>query len=172
MDLQHFLTDNAPEGTLYEKVKAMPQAETCPPIWLLTSSGGSASVAAHFGTALSFAHFINPSGGPEVVHQYREGFRPSETLSAPLANFGIFAFASESPETVDRWQTIMDYRLLQIERGSDRALPSYEEIRAQEYMPDEQLRVNYNRRRMVCGSPEEVKRSSPLCAVSMKWMKW
>ena len=51
----------------------------------------------------------------------------------------------------------MDYRLLQIERGRDTPLPCYEEIREQEYMPDEQLRVNYNRRRMVCGSPEEVK---------------
>ncbi len=157
MDLQHFLTDNAPEGTLYEKVKAMPQTETAPPIWLLTSSGGSAGVASHFGTALSFAHFINPSGGPEVVHQYRKEFKPSATLAAPLANFGIFAFTSESPEIVERWQTIMDYRLMQIERGRDTALPSYEAIREIEYMPDEQLRVNYNRRRMVCGSPEEVK---------------
>lgn len=157
VDLQHFLTDAAPPGSIYEKVKAFPQASTAPPMWLLTSSGGSATIAAHFGAALSFAQFINPNGGPETVAHYRERFRPSPSLSAPLANVGVFGFCSESEELVDRWLTIMDYRILNIERGRDMPLPPYEEIAAMEYMPDEQLRVNFNRGRMIAGTPKQMK---------------
>ncbi|MGX5818919.1 LLM class flavin-dependent oxidoreductase [Chitinophaga lutea] len=157
IDLQHYTTDEAPAGSIYEKVKAMPQAETAPPLWLLTSSGGSAQIAAHFGTALSFAHFINPQGGPETVAQYRANFRPSDTLRQPEANFGIFAFCHEDEDVVRRWQAEMDHRLLHIERGRDTPLPAWEEIEAMEYMPEEQLRINFNRGRMICGTPAQMR---------------
>lgn len=159
MDLQHFLTDS------HHSVKAMPKAETVPPLWMLTSSGGSANLAAHFGSALSFAHFINPNGGPEVVAQYRARFKPSASLKAPEANFGIFAFCSEDEEVLERWQTEIDYRILNIERGRDTPIPSYEEIAAMEYMPEEQLRINYNRGRMISGTPKRMRQQiESLCA--------
>lgn len=157
VDLQHFLADDASPGSIYEKVKAMPQADTIPPIWLLTSSGGSANIAAHFGAALSFAHFINPNGGPETVAQYRARFKPSAELKEPVANFGIFAFCHEDETVVHGWQAEFDYRLLHIERGRDMPLPSSEEIAEMEYMPDEQLRINFNRGRMICGTPAQMR---------------
>ena len=46
-------------------------------LWILTSSGESAYLAAHFGIALSYAQFINPVGGPEAIRLYKERFRPS-----------------------------------------------------------------------------------------------
>ena len=151
------MTDRSSPGSIYEKVKAMPQAETVPPMWLLTSSGGSASLAAHFGTAMSFAHFINPQGGPDVVAQYRAHFEPSKSLPAPEANFGIFVFCSEDETEVEKWQAVFDYRLLHIDRGLIKPLPSYEEIAETEYMPEEQLRINFNRGRYVAGTPARVK---------------
>ncbi|MES2484695.1 MAG: hypothetical protein V4581_01945 [Bacteroidota bacterium] len=65
---------------------------------MLTSSGGSAQFSAHFGMALSFAHFINPQGGPEVVAAYRDSFKPSPELTEPKVNVGIFAFCNEDEE--------------------------------------------------------------------------
>ena len=47
-------------------------------MWLLSSSGESGLFAAHFGMGFSFAHFINPIGGPQAVAAYRERFQPSE----------------------------------------------------------------------------------------------
>lgn len=164
-DLKHFISDHAEPGSVQEKVKAMPQAETVPPVWLLTSSGGSAQLAAWFGTALSFAQFINPNGGPEAVAQYRANFRPSAELKAPEANFSIFAFCSEEEAVIERWKAEFDYRLLHIERGRDTPIPSYEEIEQIEYMPDEQLRINYNRGRMICGTPGSMRQQiEALCA--------
>lgn len=157
IDLKGFITDNAEAGAVHQKVRAMPQAETVPPVWLLTSSGGSAQLAAHFGTALSFAHFINPNGGPEAVAQYRANFRPSAELKEPMVNFGIFVFCSEDEEEIERWQTEFDYRILHIERGRDMPIPPYEEIAKIEYMPEEQLRINFNRGRMLTGKPAEMR---------------
>jgi luciferase family oxidoreductase group 1 len=156
-DLKRFISDFAEPGSVQEKVKAMPQAETVPPMWLLTSSGGSAQLAAYFGTALSFAQFINPNGGPEAVAQYRAQFRPSAELKTPEANFSIFVFCSEDEQVVERWRTEFDYRLLHIERGRDTPIPPYEEIEQMEYMPEEQLRINFNRGRMISGTPQSVR---------------
>lgn len=164
-DLKRFISDFAEPGSIQEKVKAMPQAETVPPLWLLTSSGGSSQLAAYFGTALSFAQFINPNGGPEAVAEYRAKFKPSAELKAPEANFSIFAFCSEDEETVERWKAEFDYRLLHIERGRDTPIPSYEEIEQIEYMPEEQLRINFNRGRMIAGNPESMRQQiEKLCA--------
>ena len=47
-------------------------AASTPPVWLLGSSDYSAAVASVLGTGFSFAHFINPTPGPDVVAEYRE----------------------------------------------------------------------------------------------------
>lgn len=156
-DLRGFLTDSNERGTVHEKIKAIPQAPSVPDLWMLSSSGGGSQLAAYFGTALSFAQFINPMGGPEVVARYRANFRPSETLSAPLAQVGIFAFCSEDESKIKRWQLEMDARILHIEKGLTTAPPSYEEILETEYTAAEQDRIFYNRERMICGTPEQMK---------------
>src|SRR5207247_282 len=62
-DLSAFLGDGLPAGHPFAGVRAMPTGPTAPDVWLLGSSGDSAAYAAHFGTAFSFAHFINDEGG-------------------------------------------------------------------------------------------------------------
>src|ERR1700753_2457300 len=93
-DLHAFLTDEATAGTLQGKIRAIPRIDTMPELWMLTSSGESAYLAAHFGMALCYAQFINPIGGPGALQAYRDRFRPSETLAQPKASVGIFAFCS------------------------------------------------------------------------------
>jgi len=156
-DLEAFLTDGIGPGNAQGKVKAIPNIETVPALWMLTSSGESAYLAAHFGFALSFAQFINPIGGPEAIKIYKDRFRPSAQLAAPEANLGIFAFCSESNEKVTEAQAVMDYRLLSFEKGRINEMPSYDSIKNHEYSPAEWQRVLFNRNRMVIGTPETVK---------------
>jgi len=155
-DLQGFLTDHAEPGSVQEKVKAIPLADTVPALWILTSSGGSSLFAAHFGMALSFAQFINPSGGPEAVAQYRQHFKPSAQLAEPQVSVGIFGFCSESEEKVKQWQAMFDYRLLRLEQVLTNGLPPIEEILKVKYSPAEQARIAFNRGRMVCGTPAQM----------------
>src|SRR5687768_552518 len=114
--LKGFLRDESTADTVHEKVKAIPKIETMPDLWMLTSSGESAYLAAHFGMALSYAQFINPVGGPEAMHQYRKRFKRSEDLASPKASVGIFAFCGDTEEKAERIQRVMDYRLLSISK--------------------------------------------------------
>ncbi len=63
-DLLGFLEGKLEEGHPFEQVRAMPDGPTAPEAWLLGSSDQSALLAAHFGCAFSFAHFINNYHGP------------------------------------------------------------------------------------------------------------
>ncbi len=83
--LQAMLADQPSPGNAEGKVRAMPFIQTKPELWVLTSSGESAYLAAHFGLALSYAQFINPIGGPQAMEAYRQRFVPSDELAAPLA---------------------------------------------------------------------------------------
>jgi luciferase family oxidoreductase group 1 len=157
IDLKAFLSDNREIGTIHEKVMAIPSISTQPALWMLTSSGESAYIAAHFGMALSYAQFINPIGGREAITAYRERFVSSKELDSPQASAGIFVFCSESEEKVMRMQTIMDYRLISLEKGKIDMTPSFKEASAYSYSPAEWSRVQHNRQRMVAGTPERVK---------------
>lgn len=162
--LKAFLIDDGTPGTVHEKVKAIPYIQTVPELWMLTSSGESAYLAAHFGMALSFAQFINPVGGPASVKEYRKRFKPSAELSEPRASVGIFAFCGETEEKAAQVQAVMDYRLLSILRGQTDEAPSYETVKNYTYTGEEQRHIQYNRQRMIIGTPDTVKEKIELLA--------
>ncbi|TRW24370.1 LLM class flavin-dependent oxidoreductase [Flavobacterium zepuense] len=157
VDVQAYLRDEELPDTVHEKVKAYPIPEIMPEFWILTSSGGSAQFAAHFGMALSFAHFINPVGGPEVVAIYRDSFKPSPELAEPQVNVGIFAYCNENQANVDEWVAEFDYRMLHIEMGATGDLPSAEEIKTMNYTMHQRARIAWNRGRFIAGTPVVVK---------------
>jgi luciferase family oxidoreductase group 1 len=157
VDLKSFLKGDGESGTVHEKVKAIPYIDSEPELWMLTSSGESAYIAAHFGMALSFAQFINPNGGPEAIQVYRERFVPSEQLAKPKASVGIFVFCGDTEEKANRMQAVMDYRLLSLEKGRIDEAPSYESVKSYVYTGDEMVRVSHNRRRMITGTPDVVR---------------
>ena len=158
VDLQHYLDDTDEGGNLQNKVKAIPDALTSPDLWLLTSSGQSGLFAAHFGMSCTFAHFINPNGGPEALQLYRDKFRPSAHLNQPEANLAIFVLCAETEEKAMQLQAVMDYQLLNMEKGIRQGFPDYFEIKDQKYSYAEQQRILYNRQRIICGTTDSVKR--------------
>lgn len=157
IDVQAFLRNEAPADTVHEKVKSYPCPDEIPDLWILTSSGGSAQFAAHFGMALSFAQFINPDGGPEVAAFYRQNFKPSAELKQPKVNVGIFAFCSEDEQKIADWITEFEYRMLYIEAGASGELLSFEEIKNINYTLQQKARIAYNRGRYIAGTPKQLK---------------
>ena len=77
-------------------VRAMPQGETQPEVWLLGSSLGSARFAAHFGCPYSFAHFIQPRDAEAALELYRSEYRPSERHPEPRASVGVSAMVADT----------------------------------------------------------------------------
>ncbi|HEY4147463.1 MAG TPA: LLM class flavin-dependent oxidoreductase [Chitinophagaceae bacterium] len=156
-DLQDFLTDTPGDSNIQGKIRAIPLIDTAPGIWILTSSGESAYLAAHMGIGLSYAQFINPVGGPEAMAIYRQRFKPSAALDAPKGNVSVFAFCSQSEEKVAQVQAVMDYRLLGFEQGRYDEIPSYETASRYNYSEAEWGRVLYNRQRTIFGTPAVMK---------------
>lgn len=156
-DLQAFLSDTPNPGNFEGKIRAIPQIPTSPQLWMLTSSGDSGNLAAHFGLALCYAQFINPVGGSSAVKAYRESFKPSAELREPLASVGIFAFCSEDEQRVKETQALTDYRLLGFEKGNYDEIPTYAAASAYHYTPGEMNRVLYNRQRTAIGTPEQIR---------------
>lgn len=156
-DLDNFFHDADGKDTVYRKVKAYPSIPTVPHRWLLTSSGESGTIAAHFGMALSYAQFINPYLGADVIKAYRKNFKPSEDLKAPQANVAIFAFCNEDEEVVRKQQAVMDYRFIQLERGGGLAPVLYEDIENMPYSEFELQRIRINRARTIFATPEVMK---------------
>ncbi|WP_447636818.1 LLM class flavin-dependent oxidoreductase [Flavobacterium microcysteis] len=156
-DVQAFLRNENISDSVHEKVKSYPCPDEIPSLWILTSSGGSAQFAAHFGMALSFAQFINPDSGPEVAAFYRQNFKPSAELKQPKVNVGIFAFCSEDEQKIADWITEFDYRMLYIEAGAAGELPSFEEIKNMGYTLQQKARIAYNKGRYIAGTPEKLK---------------
>jgi len=157
IDLQNYFHDTGDPGTIQARIRAIPQVKTVPNMWLLSSSGQSGLFAAHFGMGFSFAHFINPFGGPDNVAAYKQKFKPSQDLQSPEANVAIFIFCSEDEEKVMKHKAVMDHRFLQFERGSAITPIGYDDIKNEVYTLAEQDRIRYNRQRVVAGTPEKVK---------------
>lgn len=151
-DLQQYLTDTADN-----RIKATPVTDTVPQLWLLSSSGQSGLFAAHFGMGFSFAHFINPTGGPEAAEQYRARFNPSEQLNTPLVSVAAFVFCADTEEKAQQLQAVMLHYLLDLEKGVRLGFKSYEELQEHQYTYPEQERLAYHRRRTIAGTPEQIR---------------
>src|SRR6266566_8306420 len=94
-DLVAFVHGELPPEHPFATVRAMPTGPTAPELWLLGSSDQSAALAAHFGAAFSFAHFISDEEGAEITRAYARSFRPSAALATPQASAAVFVVCAE-----------------------------------------------------------------------------
>lgn len=157
-DLTGFLTDSLEPGHRYEGIHASPFVDTVPQLWMLGSSGQGGIYAAQMGAAFCYAHFINSSGGQQVVHRYIREFRPSELNVKAQAMVGIFVLCADTEEEAERLVSSIDLLILKVEKGEQGGVPSPEEAAAYPYSEWDRLRIRENRSRIIVGDPEQVKR--------------
>ncbi len=158
-DLMGYLNGSLPDDHPFAKVQAMPSGPGNPEMWLLGSSDQSASLAAHFGCAFSFAHFIVAEGGERVVRAYREHFRPSDTLAKSSANIGIFVICADTEAEAKRLSRSRDLWMLRLSRGETAPVPTVEEAESYPYTDRELAVVQFNSKRIIAGDPEQVRAS-------------
>ena len=156
-DLSAFLTGSEAATEAFAKVRATPAPSSVPEVWLLGSSGESASLAAHYGLAFSFAHFITPAGGEQVIAGYREHFKSSALYPEPQASLCVFVICAETEEAAERQVRSRDLWRLRLEAGRLDPYPSVAEAEAYEYTDAERGRVEGNRARSIFGTGSQVK---------------
>jgi luciferase family oxidoreductase group 1 len=88
-----------PAGHPFAPVRAYPQGETAPEVWVLGSSDFGAQVAAHFGLPYAFAWFFTDGvGAAQAIAIYRSLFKPSASHPEPHVALCVWALAAETEE--------------------------------------------------------------------------
>lgn len=154
--LQAFFHDEA--ASQYGPLLAVPLSATIPTPWILSSSGGSADIAAKFGMGLAVARFINGFAGREIVEGYKKSFKPSREMSSPQTLLAISVLCADTEEKAGQMRKLADYTMLQFEKGNFREMNRYEDISDYVFSPEEQQRIKYNSGRIISGTPGQVKK--------------
>lgn len=146
------------DGTLpvdhpFKAVRVQPEVPTAPEVWLLGSSNYSGALAAQLGLPFSFAHFINPRGGDEVMRYYREHFQPGREQS-PRTIVCTFLICAQTDEDAERLAAPIDLRRLHMALNVDSPVPTDEEAARHRYTTEERRYVIGQRPRAVIGSPQ------------------
>ena len=157
-ELLAFSGEGFPEEHPFRSVVAMPADVGLPPIWLLGSSGYSAELAAHVGAGFSFAHHFSdfPPDGPML--NYRREFKPSAWRQTPYAILGVAAICAETEAEADHLAKSADLHFARRAVGQYGPLASPDEAAAYPYTPIDGQRIEQNRRRLIAGSPAQVRK--------------
>lgn len=155
-NLQHFFRDTA--GTKYGPILAVPQASSIPMQWILSSSGGSSSIAAKFGMGLVIAKFINGFATREMVDSYEAQFVPSSQFASPHAILAISVLCAETEEKAAKLRKNVDYILLQFDKGIFDKFPPDDEIQQYTFSDAESERIVHNSGRIISGTKDQVKK--------------
>ena len=156
IDLVGFLDRALPREHPFASVKAQPQGEGAPQVWLLGSSDYSGTLAAQLGLRFAFAHFISTEGGDAVTRAYREHYRASMREPQPVSLACAFVICAPTSAEAERLAASIDLRRLHMARGIDAPVPNLEEAQAHDYSGPERAYIAQQRARLVHGAPDEV----------------
>jgi luciferase family oxidoreductase group 1 len=145
-----------PENHPFRRVTAMPSDVPLPPIYLLGSSGYSAQLAAHVGAGFSFAHHFSDFDPVAPMITYREQFKPSQTLAAPLAILAVHVVCADTDAEADRLASSVDLNFARRRQGHFLPIPSPEEAAAHDYSPTDRAWIAQNRARLIVGGKDKV----------------
>ena len=157
MELYGFLADDFPPNHPFRGIHAMPRDAGMPELWLLGSTSYGATYAGHLGWAFSFAQFINPAGGEEIIRAYRKSFRPSPVLPEPRASIGVSVICADTEAEAERlaWSR-WGWRLM-AQQGGRRGIPSPEEAISHPYTAADRPYLDHMRETSIYGDPGQVK---------------
>ncbi|HET9869019.1 MAG TPA: LLM class flavin-dependent oxidoreductase, partial [bacterium] len=156
-DLLCFLGGAFPDRHPWRKVEAIPAGGGMPDLWMLGSSGSTASLAAQLGLGYAFAHHIHADPAVEACRIYREQYQGTALAPEPRVMLGVLAVAAGTDEEAAELARPVELVRLRLRQGRKAVYPSPEEARAFIPTAEEAAVLEENRRRMFVGSVERVK---------------
>ena len=141
----------------FASVRVTPVGVDLPPIWLLGSSGASATFAGTNGLGYAFASHFSPTPAAPALTAYRDAFEPSEAFPEPHAILAVSVTCAETDVEARRLAQTMELAWARIRTGRFLPLPSPEEAEAHDFTPTEAQAVAQYRQISVVGSPETVR---------------
>lgn len=145
------------EGHPFSTLRACPEGETAPQLWMLGSSLYGAQLAAVLGLPYCFAWFITDGRGcAEAFEQYRQHYRPSTRWPKPHTAICLWALAADTEAEAQRHFTSRARWKLYRDRGVYGPLESPEDAAAHEYTEDEAAAIERLRRESFVGAAPDV----------------
>lgn len=138
-------------------VRAFPDGPGGPEVWILGSSSDGATLAAELGLPFSFAHFVSPGFGAQVMASYQRMFRPSAANAAPLASVAVSVVCAETEDTAERLARSQAHWRFHPEGARRGPLPSVEAAEAAQLSDIERVLLNQQRNRSIVGTPGVVR---------------
>jgi luciferase family oxidoreductase group 1 len=159
MDLKKYFIDDLVREHRFKELIATPRVPTKPEMWMLGTGEKGAEVAAKLGVGYVFAQFTPRTSGIEVVKSYRRLFQPSEFLLTPETIIAVFAVVGETEEEAEDLAKAFDLWLYFVESHSPPPYyPSVETAKRRGFSSIEMEKVRQNRKRMIVGTPDQVKK--------------
>jgi luciferase family oxidoreductase group 1 len=156
-DLNDYLNDAEPAKHRFSGLRAFPQTDTAPELWLLGSSSGSAQIAASQGNAYAFAQFFG-AAGDEALQHYFAYFRPSVYNSKPKALAAVMVICSDTEEEARRLSKSNELFFLKLLSGQEIGfLPSVQTASEYPYSAMELQMIEQMSGRRFIGTPQQVK---------------
>ncbi len=145
-------------GHPFAKIQVMPPDVATPPMWILGSSGASASSAGRAGLGYAFATHFTPDPPAPALAAYRGDFVASEEFPAPHAIITVAVVCAEDAAQAERLASTMDLGWLRIERGDYLPLESPEEVERYPFTSTERAAIERRRAMVVVGDPATVRK--------------
>jgi luciferase family oxidoreductase group 1 len=156
-DLNDYLHDIDPINHRFTGLRAFPETETIPELWLLGSSDGSAIIAAQQGTAYAFAQFFG-AVGDEALQHYFAYFRPTTYNSKPKALAAVMVICSDTEEEARQLARSNELFFIKLLSGQELGyLPSVKTALEYPYSAMELQMIEQMRSRRFIGTPLQVK---------------
>ena len=156
-ELLAFSGDGFPKDHPFRSVVAMPSDIELPPIWLLGSSGYSATAAGKMGLGYAFASHFSPADPAPAMRAYRESFEPSKDFVRPSAILAVAVICGETEEHAQRLASSMELAWVRMRSGKPGPLPSPEEAMGYPYTLAERRLADAYRTMQVIGDPSTVR---------------
>jgi luciferase family oxidoreductase group 1 len=138
-------------------VRAMPDDQRLPPVYILGSSDYGAKVAADLGLAYAFAGHFSTDPPERAMRLYRQRFTPSAALDQPHAILALSVFCADTEDAARRLASSMLLSFAQLRTGRPGRLPSPDAALAHALTPEEQAIVNIYERLLIVGTPSQVR---------------
>lgn len=141
----------------FNKVRAIPGEGQDIPIWLLGSSGFSATLAGQLGLPFSFASHFSPENTLPALERYRQYFEPSAVLDKPYVMVGVNVVAADTTEEAKILSTTHQQQFLSLIRNNPSQIQPPVETMEGIWNPLEKESILNQLRSTIIGNPEEVK---------------
>ncbi len=156
-DVIGFLHDTLGSEHRFASVRTMPDGSGAPEVWVLGSSSYGSALAARMGLRFSFAHFVSPRFGPQVLAAYRRQFCPSPLCPTPVASVGVSLVCAETDAEATRLAISDDLWHLRPEGGERGPLLPVEQAEAYPLTDLERELIAEQGLRRIVGAPDRVR---------------